>query len=115
MAKHINRRIAAEISWSRTADRSARTCPAREQFLKRFEKDVDPDGKLPAEERRRRADHALRAYMLRLRKRNVPERRRLELARSTRRPHTSNLWGLRLRTYDPLYAPARTTTSQSRP
>lgn len=75
MAKDINRRIAAEISWSRTADRSARTRPAREQFLKRFEKEVDPDGTLPAEERRRRADHALRAYMLGLRKRGMQTRK----------------------------------------
>ena len=48
MAKDINRRIAAEISWARTHDRTARTRPARETFLKRFEKEVDPDGTLPA-------------------------------------------------------------------
>jgi hypothetical protein len=67
--KNINARIAAEISWARTADRSARTRPAREAFFKRFEREVDPDGKLPPDERRRRAEHALRAHMLRLRKR----------------------------------------------
>ena len=71
MAKDINRRIAAEISWARTADRSARTRPAREAFLKRFEKEVEPHGTLPPEDRARRAEHALRAYMLRLRKRAV--------------------------------------------
>lgn len=69
MAKNINARIAAEISWARTADRSARTRPAREAFLRRFENEVDPDRKLPADERARRAEHALRAHMLRLRKR----------------------------------------------
>ena len=69
MTKNINARIAAEISWARTSDRSARTRPAREAFLKRFEREVDPDSELPPEERRRRAEHALRAYMLRLRKR----------------------------------------------
>lgn len=69
MTKNINARIAAEISWARTSDRSARTRPAREAFLKRFEREVDPDGKLPPDERRRRAEHALRAHMLRLRKR----------------------------------------------
>jgi len=69
VTKNINARIAAEISWARTSDRSARTRPAREAFLKRFEREVDPDGKLPPEERRRRAEHALRAHMLRLRKR----------------------------------------------
>jgi hypothetical protein len=75
VVKNINRRIAAEISWSRTYDRSARTRPAREAFLKRFEKEVDPDGTLPAHERRRRADHAKRAYMLQLAKRAVAARK----------------------------------------
>jgi hypothetical protein len=70
-AKDINRRIAAEISWSRTYDRSARTRPARQQFLQRFEREVDPGGVLPPDERRRRAEHAKRAYMLRLAKRAV--------------------------------------------
>jgi len=74
-SKHsINGRIGAEISWSRTHDRSARTRPAREKFLKRFEDEVDPDGKLPPEERRVLADHALRAYMLRLAQRAVASR-----------------------------------------
>jgi hypothetical protein len=75
VTKNINARIAAEISWARTSDRSARTRPAREAFLKRFEREVDPDGKLPPEERRRRAEHALRAYMLRLRKRATSTRK----------------------------------------
>jgi hypothetical protein len=69
VAKNINARIAAEISWARTADRSARTRPAREAFLRRFEDEVDPDRKLPSDERARRAEHALRAHMLSLRKR----------------------------------------------
>jgi hypothetical protein len=47
VTKNINARIAAEISWARTSDRSARTRPAREAFLKRFEREVDPEGKLP--------------------------------------------------------------------
>lgn len=75
MSKNINRRIAAEISWARTRDRAARTRPAREAFLKRFEKEVDPDGTLPPEERRRRAEHAKRAYMLHLAKRSAVVRK----------------------------------------
>jgi hypothetical protein len=75
MSKDINKRIAAEISWARTYDRSARTRPAREAFLKRFEREVDPDNKLPPDERRRRAEHAKRAYMLQLAKRAVAARR----------------------------------------
>ena len=73
--KNVNQRIAAEISWSRTRDRSARTRPARQKFLQRFEREVDPNGVLPPEERRRRAEHAKRAYMLRLAKRAVATRR----------------------------------------
>jgi hypothetical protein len=61
--------------WSRTVDRSARTRPARQAFMKRFEKEVDPDGELPPGERRRRTEHALRAYMLRLAKRAVAARK----------------------------------------
>jgi hypothetical protein len=75
MAKDINRRIAAEISWARTDDRIARTRPARETFLKRFEKEVDPDGTLPPKERRQRAEHAKRAYMLQLAKRSAIARK----------------------------------------
>lgn len=73
--KDISRRIAAEISWSRTADRSARTRPARQNFLQRFEREVDPDGVLPPDERRRRAEHAKRAYMLRLAKKAIKARK----------------------------------------
>jgi hypothetical protein len=69
VAKNMKARIAAEISWARTADRNARTRPARQAFLKRFEHQVDPDGKLSPDERARRAEHALRAYMLQLRNR----------------------------------------------
>lgn len=75
IAKDINKRIAAEISWSRTDDRSGRTRPAREAFLKKFEKEVDPDGKLPPYERRLRAEHAKRAYMLQLAKKSAAARR----------------------------------------
>lgn len=75
MAKNINRRIAAEVSWARTSDRAARTRPARETFLKRFEREVDPDGTLPPVERRQRAEHAKRAYMLQLAKRSATARK----------------------------------------
>jgi hypothetical protein len=72
----INKRIAADVSWSRTADRRARTQPGRDKFLERFEREVDPDMKLPPSERQRRAEHAKRAYMLRLAKRSAAARKR---------------------------------------
>lgn len=73
---NLHQRIGAEISWSRTADRSARTRPARAAFLARFEREVDPDGTLSPAERARRAEHAKRAYMLRLARRSAAVRRR---------------------------------------
>jgi hypothetical protein len=75
MPKNINKRIAAEISWACTRDRAARTHPARQAFLMRFERQVDPDGTLPPEERRQRAEHAKRAYMLQLAKRSAAARK----------------------------------------
>jgi hypothetical protein len=71
----IDKQIAAEISWSRTDDRAARTKPARDRFLARFEQQVDPDNKLEPEERRRRAEHAKRAHMLSLAKRSASSRK----------------------------------------
>ncbi len=47
-------------------DPAAHTAPAREAFLSRFDREVDPDGVLAPEERRRRAKHALQAHMARL-------------------------------------------------
>jgi hypothetical protein len=78
--KDINKQRAAHISWSRTADRNARTRPAREAFLRRFEREVDPDTVLPPAERRLRAQHALRAHMLGLAKRSAAARVRVAAA-----------------------------------
>jgi len=72
--KNIDKRIAAEVSWSLTANRSERTKPGRQAFLARFEREIDPEGVLPSEERRIRAQHAMRAHMLRLAKRSVAAR-----------------------------------------
>ncbi|MBI1758015.1 MAG: hypothetical protein HYR62_02085 [Actinobacteria bacterium] len=60
-------RIAANESWARTPDRSARVAPAVEAVLRNFERQVDPDGLLDPEERRKRALNARRAHMSRLR------------------------------------------------
>ena len=77
---NIDKRIAAEISWSRTSDRQARTQPGRDKFLERFEREVDPEGILPDPERKRRAEHAKKAYMLRLAKRSARARKRADRA-----------------------------------
>lgn len=72
----IDRQVAAERSWALTRDRARRTRPARERFLARFEDEVDPHRELAPEERRRRAEHAKRAHMLRLAKLSAAARRR---------------------------------------
>lgn len=59
-------RIAAHESWARTPDRTARTAKARAALMASFEKQVDPDGTLPPQERARRAEHARKAYFARL-------------------------------------------------
>lgn len=73
--KALNARIGAFTSWARTSDRAARTRPARDQFLQKFEDEVDPEGILPERERRERAVSARKAYMLQLAKRSAMARR----------------------------------------
>jgi hypothetical protein len=64
--RRLRARIAVNTSWANTPDPRARTAPATEAFLKRFEREVDPDGTLSEAERLRRADAAKRAYFARL-------------------------------------------------
>jgi hypothetical protein len=58
--------IGAHTQWSRETDRTARTAGARAAFLDRFEREVDPEGALPAEQRAKMAANARKAYFLRL-------------------------------------------------
>ena len=51
------------------------TAPARRAFLDRFEREADPDGVLPPEERARRARHLRAAYFTRLALRSAQARR----------------------------------------
>ena len=60
--RKLRARIAGNASWANTTDRRARTRPASEAFLARFERQVDPDGLLPEKERLERAESAKRAY-----------------------------------------------------
>lgn len=80
----MNRRarasIAAHESWAKTDDWSARTAPARRAMLSRFEAEVDPDGKLPPEERAKRAEQARKAYFKRLALKSAEVRRRKKAA-----------------------------------
>src|SRR5919198_1026747 len=79
--RSLQARIAANSRWAHEPDRTAATRPARTAAVSRFEREVDPDGVLPAAERARRAESAQRAHMQRLALRS--SRARARAARST--------------------------------
>jgi hypothetical protein len=62
----LRARMAAHALHARVQDPAAHTAPARKVFLSRFEREVDPEGILDPQERARRAEHAKKAYFLRL-------------------------------------------------
>jgi hypothetical protein len=64
--RSLRARIAAHASWANTSDRAARTAAARRAALDRFERQVDPDGTLPAAERAQRGASARKAHFARL-------------------------------------------------
>ncbi|GLI00323.1 hypothetical protein [Phytohabitans aurantiacus] len=65
---------AAHIKWAGCDDRPAATAAARKAFLDRFEKLVDPDGKLSPAERAQRAEHARKAYFINLARKSAKAR-----------------------------------------
>jgi len=60
--RSLRAKLAAHTLHAKVADASAHTAPARQAFLDRFEREVDPDGNLTPAERARRAEHARKAY-----------------------------------------------------
>lgn len=68
-------RIGAHESWARTEDRPARTRKARQAFIEKFEREVDPDGVLEPAERSKRAEHARTAWYQRLALKSAAARR----------------------------------------
>lgn len=60
--KSLRGQIMAHESWARTADRAARTAPARLALRARFEKLVDPDGVYPNDVREKMAESARKAH-----------------------------------------------------
>ena len=80
--RSLRARLAAHTSWANTPDPASRTAKARKAALDRFEKQVDPDGVLTAEDRARRAEHARKAYFIGLALRSA-QARRIKRRRST--------------------------------
>jgi hypothetical protein len=68
-------RIGALARWARTGDRVAATAPARAAFMRRFEVQVDPDGRMAPRERTQKAEYARRAHMAALARRSAAVRR----------------------------------------
>ncbi len=64
--RSLQARVAAHTSWANTSDRTERTAAARKAARDRFEKQVDPDGVLPLEERQQRAESARKAFYLKM-------------------------------------------------
>ena len=62
----LRARMAAHLLHAQIDDPAAHTAAARAAFLSRFEREVDPDGILDPQERARRAEHAKKAYFLKL-------------------------------------------------
>lgn len=76
--RSMQARAAAHSSWAKTPDRSRRTEAARAALMAKFEKQVDPEGVLPAHVRAERARSARLAHFHEL-------ARRSSIARSARR------------------------------
>jgi len=70
----LRARIAANESWGRTADRSARTAPARKALVDRFEAQVPPEITDPIA-RARAAENLRRAFYQRLALKSAAARR----------------------------------------
>jgi len=77
--RSLRGRLAAYTSWARTDDRAARTLPGRRAMLDKFEKDVDPEGKLTIQERAKRAEFACKAYYQCLAMKSAAARQRRKL------------------------------------
>jgi hypothetical protein len=80
MSTPTERRLRAQInahkSWAQTADRSARTRKARQAADNRYEKLVDPQGKLPPAVRAKMAENARQAHFRGMALKSVESRRR---------------------------------------
>jgi hypothetical protein len=72
----LQARRAAHALHAQVADERAHTAPARTVFLSRFEREVDPDEVLEPQERARRAQHAKKAYFLKLAMASAEKRRK---------------------------------------
>jgi hypothetical protein len=76
-------RLGAHRKWAQCADPQAATAAARKAAGDRFEREVDPDGKLDPTERARRAESARKAYFTQLALKSAQARRTRKTSGST--------------------------------
>lgn len=62
--RRIGGKLGAHRKWARCSDRTQATAAARSSFLARFEREVDPEGKLSDLDRTQRAESARKAYFI---------------------------------------------------
>jgi hypothetical protein len=74
--RSIRGRLGAYTRWANTADRYMATKPARDGFLAKFEREVDPNNELTPQERHKRAEYARKAHMQRMALKSAQARRR---------------------------------------
>lgn len=72
----LRARIAAHALHAKVTNPTQHTQAARTAFLSRFEREVDPEGLLEPQERARRAEHAKKAYFLKLALASAEKRRK---------------------------------------
>ena len=61
--RSMRARMGAHALWAKVEDPRAQTAPAGNAAMDRFEREVDPEGKLSAKERARRVEHVKKAYV----------------------------------------------------
>ena len=73
-------RLAAHTRWAQESDPAAATAKARQAFMDRFEREVDPNGDLDPAERARRGESARKAHFTRLALKSAQARRQAKEA-----------------------------------
>lgn len=93
----LRARIAANARWARVADRKAVLAKAHRGFLRRFEREVDPDSKLPEDVRLKLAVNARNAHMSRLAYKKAAKARQAKQAKEAAKPKKRRIVKLRKR------------------
>jgi hypothetical protein len=75
------RRVAHQ-GWAKEPNRKARTQPGRDGALAKLEREVDPDGVMTPEDRRKAAENARQAHLLLIAEKSVASRARKKAERA---------------------------------